>query len=161
MSEQISATRTIQASPEQVFDLLADPTTHRAIEGTGWVLDPTDSAPLTHEGQRFTMDMYAEQGPTGGAYRMVNTVSRLDRPAVIAWRPELAEGTRLKDGFPDHDIRGYEWRYELAPAGDGTAVTLVYDWSETSAEARSGFPFPPFPAEMLDRSLANLARLAE
>lgn len=134
----------------------------RADQGACWAHERTDlGEPLTREGQQFTMDMYAAQGPTGGAYRMVNTVSRLDRPTVIAWRPALAESTQLREGFPTLDLRGYEWRYELAPAADGTAVTLVYDWSGASAQAKSGLPFPPFPPEMLDRSLANLARLAE
>ena len=40
--ETLSATRTINASAEAVFAVLANPTTHQAIDGTGWVRESLD-----------------------------------------------------------------------------------------------------------------------
>jgi len=41
-----------------VFAVLADPAAHAAIDGTGWVQEAADRAPLTEVGQVFRMDMY-------------------------------------------------------------------------------------------------------
>ncbi|OYO25132.1 polyketide cyclase [Enemella dayhoffiae] len=137
------------------------PSTHRAIDGTGWVLDPLDPNPLTEQGQRFVMNMYAEQGPTGGAYRMTNTVIELDRPRAIAWQPEVYADDK-PEGMDDA-LRGWFWRYDLASAanGEGTEVTLGYDWSRVPEHAAKIIGFPPLPDGHLENSLANLARLAE
>ncbi len=35
--ETMTATTTISAPVQTVFDVLADPSTHQAIDGTGWV----------------------------------------------------------------------------------------------------------------------------
>ncbi|MGP9022878.1 hypothetical protein ACT1U9_31305 [Streptomyces sp. BR1] len=43
--ENVSATLTLTASAARVFAVLADPTTHAAIDGTGWVWR-YDLAPL-------------------------------------------------------------------------------------------------------------------
>ena len=48
----------IDATVDSVLAVLADPTTHAAIDGTGWVREPLDRAPLTHAGQIFRMAMY-------------------------------------------------------------------------------------------------------
>ena len=40
-----------------MFAVLADPTTHAAIDGTGWVQEPIDRAALTEVARIFRMDM--------------------------------------------------------------------------------------------------------
>ena len=48
MTEEIvSATTTISTSAETVFAVLADPSGHAAIDGTGWVCDSLDGQRLT------------------------------------------------------------------------------------------------------------------
>jgi hypothetical protein len=49
--ENASATLIVAAPAARVFALLADPTTHSAIDGTGWVQEAVDWAPRT-EGDR-------------------------------------------------------------------------------------------------------------
>ncbi len=56
--EKVSATLTVAAPASRVFAVLADPTTHAAIDGTGWVQESADRAPLTEAGQIFRMDMH-------------------------------------------------------------------------------------------------------
>ena len=44
--ENVSATLTVAVPAATVFAVLADPTTHSAIDGTGWVQEAADQAPL-------------------------------------------------------------------------------------------------------------------
>ncbi|MGY4710771.1 hypothetical protein ACXDF8_14635 [Mycolicibacterium sp. CBM1] len=71
MAETLIATTTVDAPAAAVFRVLADPTTHRHIDGTGWVRDSRDPQPLTRVGQVFRMDMYHEQHPDKD-YQMAN-----------------------------------------------------------------------------------------
>ena len=152
--DRTSATETIDAPAEVVFAVLADPATHAAIDGTGWVRESLDCEPLTVAGQIFRMAMYHPNHPDGG-YQMANRVQVLDRPNAIAWEPGYDAG----DG--SLGFGGWVWRYDLTPAGPGsTEVTLSYDWSAVPDEIRQNISFPPFPPDHLSNSLAHLADLA-
>lgn len=158
----MAVTTTVNAGPEAVFAVLADPSTHMSIDGTGWVQHPVDDAPLTAVGQIFRMGMYHQNHPAKH-YEMANRVEVLDRPHAIAWQPG-AEPKHIPgyQGPPDADIDygGWTWRYDLTPTGDGTEVTLTYDWSGVSPHHQD-IDFPPFPRSHLENSLRNLAVLAE
>ena len=56
--ENVSATLTIAVPAAAVFAVLADPTAHASIDGTGWVQESVDQAALTEVGQIFRMGMY-------------------------------------------------------------------------------------------------------
>ena len=86
--ENVSATLTVAVPAARVFAVLADPTTHSAIDGTGWVQESVDRAPLTEVGQIFRVDMY-HSGHPNGDYQTVNKVQVLDPP-----RHWLADGAR-------------------------------------------------------------------
>ncbi|TWS20153.1 ATPase [Tsukamurella asaccharolytica] len=148
MSEQISSTRVIAASPDRVFAVLADPARHQDIEPTDWVRAAVDAAPLDHVGQMFSVNMYLEQA--GGDYVMENKVSDFEQDRVIGWRPGTSRGGEWAAG-------GWWWRYDLVPSEGGTQVTLTYDWTDTPQAVRDSFgSLPPFPPEYLDQSLAGL-----
>jgi hypothetical protein len=152
--DRVSASLTVDAPVEVVFDLRADPATHASIDGTGWVCGAVDTAPLTAPGQVFTMAMYHPDHPDGD-YRTANRVEVLDRPRAISWHTGYAkdDGTL---GFG-----GWLWRYDLRPLStSSTEVTLSYDWSAVPASIREYLSFPPFPPDHLSRSLAHLAQLA-
>ena len=152
--ESVSATEMIEAPAEVIFDVLADPATHAAIDGTGWVREHLDSEPLTAAGQIFGMAMYHAGHPDGG-YQMANRVQVLDRPRAISWEPGYDSG----DG--GLSFGGWVWRYDLVPVGPrSTEVTLTYDWSAVPETLRGHLSFPPFPPDHLTNSLAHLAELA-
>ena len=44
-AEHVTASTTIEAAPEAVFAVLADPSAHAAIDGTGWVRNDLDGDP--------------------------------------------------------------------------------------------------------------------
>ena len=150
----MSVSRTIDASPQSVFGVLADPSTHEAIDGTGWVRESRDGVALTGPGQIFRMGMYHANHPDG-SYEMANRVEVFDPPRAISWQP----GQDL-DGSGTPQFGGWFWRYDLAPDGPSrTTVTLSYDWSAVPAFLREHISFPPFGPEHLENSLAHLGEL--
>jgi len=151
--EHVSATLTFAAPAARVFAVLADPTTHAAIDGTGWVQEPVDRAALTEVGQLFRMDMHHDNHPDGD-YQVVNKVEVLDPPHAIGWLTGYEKDGVLEFG-------GWLWRYDLAPLGPAeTEVTLTYDWSAVPPSIREYIQFPPFGPDHLVNSLHHLAELA-
>ena len=155
MTEEIMQTSTtVHAPADTVFAVLADPTTHEAIDGTGWVRQPLDPTPLNRSGQIFRMAMYHDNHPDHD-YEMANLVEEFAPPHVISWQPGMG---------PDDanlELGGWIWRYDLRPVGDDqTEVTLTYDWSAVRPELREHIAFPPFDRQHLDNSLKHLAELA-
>jgi hypothetical protein len=152
--DNVSATLTVAVPAARVFAVLADPTTHSAIDGTGWVQETVDRTPLTEVGQIFRMAMYHANHPDGD-YQVANKVQVLDPPRAIGW----LTGQEKDDGHLE--FGGWIWRYDLAPLGPSeTAVTLTYDWSAVPQFIREYIQFPPFGPEHLTNSLHHLAELA-
>jgi hypothetical protein len=145
----------VNAPAEAVFDVLADPSTHQAIDRTGWVRESRDCKHLTETGQVFRMAMYHENHPDKD-YEMANRVEVFDPPHAIAWQPgQGPDDANLEFG-------GWFWRYDLKPAGPSqTEVTLTYDWSRVPPYTREHIGFPPFDPQHLDNSLKHLAQIAE
>jgi hypothetical protein len=147
--DRLVASRTIDASPAAVFAVLADPTRHQDTEPGDWVRDAVDTEPITGIGRIFAMNMFLERA--GGHYVVHNLVTDFEQDRSIAWLPgEL-------DDAGSHDAGGWTWRYDLAPNGDKTDVTLTYDWTATTAAFREQIGgMPPFPEQFLADSLAAL-----
>lgn len=153
MTDFIETTETISATVDVVFDVLADPATHEAIDGTGWVRESLDGERLRATGQIFRMAMYHDNHPDKH-YEMANRVEVFDPPRAIAWLPGQ------DDGHGNIEFGGWIWRYDLAPAGSQTQVTLTYDWSAVPEQLREHIGFPPFDVSHLANSLAHLGDLA-
>lgn len=106
--KQVSGTRTIAASPEKIFALLADPSKHATFDGSGTVQGSRSSAPAKlSKGATFGMAMKIRV-----PYPITNTVTEYEEGRRIAWR---------------HFAR-HTWRYELEPVEGGTRVTETFDW---------------------------------
>lgn len=149
--ERYVVTRTIAATPAEIFAVLVDPARHQDTEPTDWVRDPVDTAPLTGAGQMFAMNMYLTRA--GGDYVTHNLVNVFDENRVIGWMPGV-----LGDAG-GHVPGGWFWRYELAPNGHRTDVTLTYDWSGTPQHFRERVgEMPIFSEDYLVASLAALER---
>lgn len=148
--ERYVVTRTIPASPAKVFAVLADPSRHRDTEPGDWVRDAIDSEPITGTGQMFAVNMFLEQA--GGHYVMHNVVTEFEPDRTIAWLPGQL------DESGNHSPGGWWWRYDLAPSGSGTDVTLTYDWSKTEQEFRDTVGVPVFGPDFIEESLAALER---
>ncbi len=134
--------------------MLADPSTHADIDGTGWVRASVDGDRITAAGQVFRMEMYHEGHPDKD-YKTANLVEVFDEPRAMAWKTgtESPETGELSFG-------GWIWRYDLEATGPSeTTVTLTYDWSAVPAYVREYLQFPPFAPDHLDNSLQHLSHL--
>jgi hypothetical protein len=150
-TERYVVTRTIAATPAQIFAVLVDPARHCTTEPTDWVRDPVDTTPITGTGQMFAMNMFLEQA--GGDYVVHNLVNVFDTERAIGWMPGQL------DDAGNHSPGGWFWRYDLAPNGDRTDVTLTYDWSGTPQDFRDRVSkMPIFAEDYLAASLATLER---
>ena len=139
--------------------MLADPSTHLAIDGTGWVRESLDGNRLTETGQIFRMAMYYDnEDYPDEALRSGESGGGIGAPAFHCVAAEAGG-----DDDANLEFGGSFWRYDLEQAGAGqTMVTLSYDWSAgAAAHSAGGSPFPPFDPQHLDNSLKHLAELAE
>jgi uncharacterized protein YndB with AHSA1/START domain len=111
-----SVERFIPAPPEVIFDLLADPSRHREIDGSGTVRDSAEGSQRLALGSKFGMSMKA-----GFSYSMVSTVIEFEENRRIAWQP------RPSISFMRWLAGGRIWRYELEPRDGGTLVRETWD----------------------------------
>ena len=154
-NDTITATITIPASAEAVFGILADPTTHDAIDGTGWVRESLDGESLTGTGQIFRVAMYHDNHPAKN-YEMANKVVVFDRPTPLAGNPAR---TPRETGIC-HSAAGSGVMTSATTGPSEAHVTLTYDWSAVPPELREHIQFPPFDAAHLENSLQHLSDLA-
>jgi hypothetical protein len=153
--DNLTVTAKVSAPAQDVFAVLTDPSTHADIDGTGWVREPVDGAPLDHVGQVFRMGMYHANHPDKH-YEVANQVAIFDAPSAICWKPG-----QISPDTGELSFGGWTWRYDLVPAGaEATTVTLTYDWSAADADVRREIQFPPFDKQHLANSLEHLAQLA-
>jgi hypothetical protein len=151
--ERYVVTRTIAASPSEIFAVLAEPTRHKDTEPGDWVRDAIDTERVTACGQIFAVNMYLERA--GGHYVVHNVVTEFDEDRTIGWLPGQL------DESGNHSPGGWTWRYDLVPSKTSTGstdVTLTYDWSGTVQEFRDTIGVPSFPEEFIEESLAALER---
>lgn len=105
----VGSSRIVKATPGEIFDLLADPSRHPEIDGSGSVKKAQTSAPSRLSlGAKFGMDM-----KIGMPYKITNEVVEFVENERIAWR----------------HFGGHIWRYVLRPVDGGTEVTEQFDWN--------------------------------
>ena len=140
----VSASREIAASPERIFELIADPSQQPRWDGN-------DNLGEAHPGQRVRQvgDVFRMTLTTGSVRE--NHVIEFEEARRIAWHPSEV-GRRQP---------GHLWRWELVPLGGSrTLVTHTYDW--TLLTDRNRLPRArSMTADRLRASLDRLAALAE
>lgn len=144
-TQVVRATREVRATPETIFELIADPARQPEWDGND-NLGQADAGQRVREvGDVFRMVLL------GGDKVRENHVVEFEEGRLIAWRP-ASEGEAPA---------GHLWRWELEPVGDGrTRVTQTYDWTQLTDESRMARARSTSPA-MLQASLDRLAELAE
>jgi len=104
-----SASITINAPADVIFDLLARPREHSRFDGSGTVIEQVSGPERLELGSKFNMGMKIKL-----PYRMSSEVVEFEEGRRIAWA----------------HIGKHRWRYELAPQDDGsTLVTETFDGS--------------------------------
>ncbi|WP_087117043.1 SRPBCC domain-containing protein [Corynebacterium urinipleomorphum] len=145
MTDTNSATRVIDASANDIFALLSDPSRHAETDNSGMVVSADTDAKLEKVGDIFVMNMTKEDGD----YQTRNEVFAFQENKVIGWQ-------NLKNLTADVEV-GAKWLYELASEGnDRTSVTLTYDRSEIESDAVRKMS-ENFDDAAMEESLAALA----
>jgi uncharacterized protein YndB with AHSA1/START domain len=111
-----SVERFIPAPADKIFDLLADPSRHKEIDGSGTVQGAPQGSQRLELGSKFGMSM-----KMGIPYSMVSTVIEFEENRRIAWQP------RPSLSFMKWFAGGRIWRYELEPGDGGTLVRESWD----------------------------------
>ena len=112
--QRVAVTRTIAADAQALFDVVADPSLHHVIDGSGSVKGVRGGSRKLQLGDKFSASM------------------RIVVPYVITNKVvEYAEGRRIAWAH----LGGWRWRYEFEPVEGGTEVTETFDWSHSKAGA--------------------------
>jgi uncharacterized protein YndB with AHSA1/START domain len=136
----VSASREIAATPERIFELIADPAQQPRWDGNDNLGEAKEGQRVRRAGDVFTMTL------TGGSVRE-NHVVEFEEGRLIAWHPSEV-GRRQP---------GHLWRWKLKPVGDSrTLVTHTYDWTLLTDKNR----LPRAKSTTQDRLMASLDRLA-
>ena len=110
--QQISRSVEVQAPAAELFAIVADPTRHHEVDGSGTVRGNIRAPAKFGVGARFStrMRMY------GMPYRITSTVTALVADKLIEWR---------------HPV-GHRWRWEFeALSPTCTRVTETFDYRDT------------------------------
>ena len=137
--------RVIAAPPEAIWALIADPSRHHEIDGSGTVRDAKGMPDALELGSEFGMSM-----KMGLPYSMVSKVIEYEPNRRLAWQT-----------FPPGIFRnlagGRIWRYELEPADGGTLVRESWDISQEKFKAL----VKPARKKTRDAMNATLERIAQ
>ncbi|HUA96604.1 MAG TPA: SRPBCC family protein [Acidimicrobiales bacterium] len=150
--DRIEVQRTITADPARIFQVLADPKGHVAIDSSGMLMSAVGD-PVTAVGDRFVvhMDREALNDFPMGHYDVTVVIRTFEQDREIAW---TVEG-QIKP--PLRHIYGYR----LEPVEDGTLVTSYYDWSDIDDSWRDAGIFPIISEGALRATLGILARTVQ
>lgn len=138
-SRIVSRSVTVPAPAEAIFDLLASPSGHAKIDGSGTVQGPAEQEQRLYLGATFGMRMRM-----GLPYRISNEVVEFDKNRRIAWR----------------HIGGHIWRWELEPVEGGTKVTESFDYAPARSPRMLELTGTPRRnAKAIEQTLSNLTAL--
>lgn len=138
----VSAGHFIAAPPEKIFEVLATPSLHSVIDGSGTVKGAQPNGPARLSlGAKFGMEMSIKVN-----YKILNTVCEFEEGSRIAWR----------------HFYGHVWRYILEPTADddGRAGTLVTEqWDARAVRGRILLRLVGYPRRHLVSIDQTLQRL--
>ena len=137
----VSRSIVVNAPPERVFEVLANPYEHANFDGSGSVRGQLHGPERLELGTKFGMRMRVLL-----PYRIENEVVEFEPDRLIAWQ---------------HTGR-HRWRYRLEPTEDGTRVTESFDWGTArSPKALELLGYPKRNAKSIEQTLARLKKLVE
>jgi uncharacterized protein YndB with AHSA1/START domain len=143
-SDVVTVERVIPAPAEKVFALLADPSRHQDIDGSGTVREAHGEPQQLQLGDEFGMAMHWFV-----PYATKNRVIELEPDRRIAWQT-LADYPVVSSL-----VTGRVWRYELEPVEGGTLVRESWDISQEKPLSR------PFVRRLAGQTRDNMTRTLE
>jgi hypothetical protein len=125
-NERVKAARIIIDAPAvKIFDLLANPSRHKEIDGSGTIQNSLSGAQRLSLGAKFGMAMHL-----GIDYKIMNTVVEFEENKLIAWR----------------HLGRWRWRYEIREISPNQCeVTETFDGRKSISQAwlkfRKAYPW--------------------
>jgi hypothetical protein len=118
--KMVSRAAVVEASPHELFALVADPHRHGELDGSGTVKGTVSGPDQLTEDAKFSVKMRQYGVP----YRITSRVTELEADRVIEWRHPM----------------GHRWRWEFEGQPDGsTKVTETWDASRVNGVVFAGF----------------------
>jgi uncharacterized protein YndB with AHSA1/START domain len=156
---QVSVSRPIAAPAAKIFQVLADPANHPAMDGSGMLRAASRQAVPSRVGDTFTMPMYL---PDLGDYLMLNRLIAFDQDQRIAWEPTPGDAVASRNaGLPVGASQGYSWGFQLQPDGDTTIVTELFDCTEAAQRIRDAVEDGQSWVPAMHETLERLAAIVE
>lgn len=134
----VRATRVIAAPASRIFDLLADPSEHPRIDGSGSVTHLRKGPHRLFRGAKFSMDM-----KIGIRYFVSNKVVVFEEDRAIAW----------------HHFGRFVWRYDLEPVEGGTRVTESFDYDQPWGGLIEKRGVPEHNRQSMEATLERIERI--
>ena len=160
-SRLVEATRRIEAPPDLIFEILANPQRHKDFDGSDMVREALSDGPISAVGDTFTMKMHR----LGDDYLMVNYVVEFEPDRRIFREPAPGDPSRVEGNDPSKVgiPAGYRWGFILTPDGDNaTVVTEVFDCGLVPEELlRDGGKWINGANSVLESMTSSLERLAK
>jgi uncharacterized protein YndB with AHSA1/START domain len=146
----LTVERLVPAPANAIFDVLADPSKHNLIDGSGMLQGAKqESEPRLTLGSTFGMGMRMFV-----SYSTVNRVVEFEENRRIAWKTGPA-------GAVGRVLAGRIWRYELEPTGGGTRVRESWDITEDHQRVllKLGSIYSKKTKKDMERTLERLSEL--
>ena len=156
---QVSVSRSIAAPAARIFQVLADPANHPALDGSGMLRAAPGQGALGRVGDTFTMAMYL---PELGDYLMLNRITAFEQDRRIAWEPTPGDAVASRNaGLPVGASQGYSWGFQLEPDGGATIVTEVFDCTEADQVIRDAVEDGRSWVPVMHQTMERLAAIVE
>jgi hypothetical protein len=154
---QVAVSRRIAAAASDIFQVLIDPKSHVAMDGSGMVRGSVSDAPVAAVGDVFVIKMYYVEH---GDYEMNNHVVEYEQDRRIGWEPEAGRGHPDAVAPATERRWGQRWIYDLVPDGrEATIVTEIYDCSGVADDDRLSMDNGRIWIEAMTKTLERLDRL--
>ena len=145
----VMVSRRIGAHASAIFAVLADPSKHTQIDGSGMLRGAVTSSVVSGIGDVFVLKMYFSEI---GDYEMANVVLEFETDRRITWQPQRND--------IDEPSWGQRWGFELTPDGPGaTIVTETFDCSRWPEDERAGIHDGRIWIEAMSGTLQRLDEL--
>ncbi|MDQ2813340.1 MAG: polyketide cyclase [Actinomycetota bacterium] len=156
--QPITVSRRMSAPANEIFQILADPRNHLALDGSGMLREVASGTVIRGVGDVFVMRMYFTEL---GDYHMINHVVEFEPGRCIGWEPEAGPGHPNAEPGAEHPARwGQRWSFELTPEGpDATLVTEIFDCSQVPEDERVDIDYGNIWVESMAMTLEQLDAL--
>ena len=137
-SQVVSRRVVVAAAPAQIFDLLADPSRHGELDGSGTVREIVSGPSRLGPGDRFSVGM--RLGPV--PYRITSVVTGFEENGLLEWR---------------HPV-GHRWRWELVELAPGQ-TEVTESWDYRNSRGRLFLELTGYPRKNADGISQTLEKL--